>query len=428
MNKEILDLFKMMEVTKNVKREELIPAICDAIEEASKKGVNAGQDVHVEISPTTGDISMKARKTVVPAVSDPLTEIDLAHARLYKDDPQVGDLIDVLVDPSTIGRIASLAVRQRVHEFLSAIESRRLIEAYSDQVGQLVSGKVIGTERGLMTIDIGDNTEAKLPRKEQIKGEFLEKGSRHMFLLKRVGAIDDSNPNNAKGQRPYVILSRADEDFVLALIGREVTELIDGTVSIVNVARNPGSRTKVLVASEDPKVDPVGCCVGIRGSRVKALSMELKKEKVDFIKWTDNLEDLLQECFKVKVYNVRIDEYKKVIYFDVAKADAGRVIGMHGDNLNLTQDLLGYHLKVNVFEGADSEVSEADKTNAAAAELMSAGIPEDLVVRLMAMGCTSLEALRDPATRDYLSSAVDADGSPIFSAEEVDGAIAVANR
>ncbi|MCR5183846.1 MAG: transcription termination factor NusA [Opitutales bacterium] len=428
MNKEILDLFKMMEDTKKVKREELIPAICDAILEASKKGVNAGQDVTVSISPVTGDISMKALKTVVEAVSDPLREIDLRHARLHVDDPKLGDCVPVSIDPETLGRISSQTVRQRLKEFLGKIETRRLVETYSEQVGQLISGIVIGDDRGTITVDIGNNTEAKLPRKERVKGETLIKGSRHMFLLKRVGSIDEKADDKNDTQRKYLILSRADEDFVLALVSREVTEMADGTISIVNVARKPGSRTKILVASEDPNLDPVGCCVGIRGSRVKALGMELGKEKVDFVKWTDDVEKLLCECFKVNVYNVQVDEAKRVVSFGVTKEDAARVIGQRGENLNLTQNLLGYHLKVNVFASSDQGVSEADKTNAAVAELVAAGIPEDLVIRLMSVGYTSLEGLREPGTDKNLASSCNERGEPLFTQEEIDGVIVVANR
>lgn len=429
MNKEILDLFKTMETAKNISREELIPVICGAIEEGARRGVNAGQEVKVTISPSTGDISMKAMKTVVAAVSDPLVEIDLDHARLHVENPQIGSLVEISVDPSTIGRISASFVRQRLREFLKTVESRRLIDAYQDQVGQLISGKVIGVERGTTTVDIGDNTEAKLPSKEQIRSERLEKGSRHMFLLKRVGAVDESKSGSGdKSLHPHVILSRADEDFVVALIGREVTELIDGTISIINVARRPGTRTKVLVAADDPKIDPVGCCVGVRGARVKALSLELGKEKVDFIKWSENLDELLHECFKTKIYNVQVNEAKNTIFFEVDKADAGRVIGPRGDNLNLTQELLGYHLKVNVFDGGNTGISEADKANAAAAELMSVGLPQDLVIRLMSVGCTSLEALREPETRNYLLSLKDDSDVHLFATEEIDGAIEAANR
>ncbi|HKB91451.1 MAG TPA: transcription termination factor NusA, partial [Opitutaceae bacterium] len=271
MSSEILSVLEYMEKEKGIGRADMIAAIVNAIKGAAQKGVNSGQELKIDINPRNGQLSAWSLLKVVDSVSDPRVEIHIEKAQALKPGAQIGEFIERAIDPSYLGRIAAQTARQAIMQRLRQFEKERIYDDFKDLVGDIVSGTVRRRERNDLFIDLG-KAEAMLPGKEQVPGEEYAPGERIRCLLMSI----DSTPRG-----PELILSRASSRFVRRLFEVEVTEIADGTVKIEAFAREPGYRTKIAVSTSDPKVDPVGACVGARGARVKSIVRELGGEKID---------------------------------------------------------------------------------------------------------------------------------------------------
>ncbi|MGA2053568.1 MAG: transcription termination/antitermination protein NusA, partial [Opitutales bacterium] len=237
MSNEILSVLEYMEKEKGITRDDMIAAITQAIRSAATKGVNAGQDLRIEINPKTGQLKAWSSFKVVDSLSDPLTEIHIEKAHLYATDPKVGDLIQKEIDPSHLGRIAAQTARQAIMQRVRQFEKDRIYEEYKDLVGDIVTGTVRRRERGDLMVELG-KAEALLPPRECIPGENYAPGERIRCLLLNI-------ENTTRG--PEIILSRASIKFVRRLFELEVAEITDGTVIIEAMAREPGYRTKISV-------------------------------------------------------------------------------------------------------------------------------------------------------------------------------------
>ena len=251
MNNEIISVFEYLEKEKGVSRERLIPVISEAIRNASEKGVNAGQKLKIDIDPRSGDIRASVLLTVVDSVSDPKTEIHVKQAALYSRDPQLGDVVEKEITLANLGRIVAQTVQQTIIQWIRQDEKERLYSTYKDQVGTLVTGTIRRRERGDFIVELG-KAEATLPRKETCYNEDFQVGDHITCLLKKL----DTTPRG-----PEIILSRTDPLLVRRMLEREVTEISDGSVTIVGLARDAGNRTKIAVDAADPKIVPVGACV-----------------------------------------------------------------------------------------------------------------------------------------------------------------------
>ena len=248
---EILSILEYMEKEKKIKREEMIESISSAIRNAAAKSMT-GYNLKIDINPKTGNLKAWALQTVTDSVADNATQIHIDKARLYKPDAQLGDVIEREVDLSDLGRIAAKNVYQSIIQKLRTIEKSRIFDAYKDSIGDIVPGTVRRREKGAYIVDLG-LTAAILPKRECIPGENYEPGDRIRSLLLEI----DNSPRG-----PEIILSRASFKFVKRLFELEVSEIAEKSVKIEAMAREPGYRTKIAVSTTDPRIDPVGECVG----------------------------------------------------------------------------------------------------------------------------------------------------------------------
>ncbi|MCP5530785.1 MAG: transcription termination factor NusA [Opitutaceae bacterium] len=341
MSSEILSVLEYMEKEKGIGRADMIATITNALKTAAQKGVNSGQELKIEINERNGQMHAWALLKVVDSVSDPKTEIHIEKAKGIAPGAQIGDIVEKEIDPSTLGRIAAQTARQAVMQRLRQFEKDRIYDDFKDQVGNVVTGTVRRRERGDLYIDLG-KAEAVMNSREQVPGEEYQPGERIRCLLLAI----DSTPRG-----PEIILSRSSPKFVRRLFELEVTEIADGTVKIEAFAREPGYRTKIAVTSTDPKVDPVGACVGARGARVKTIVRELGGEKIDIIRYFADPREMIIEALKPAVpRDIIIDEASHRILLKVATEDLAVAIGRKGQNARLTSRLIGWRLDIEEFK------------------------------------------------------------------------------
>ena len=341
MSSEILSVLEYMEKEKGIPRADMISTIVNAIKTAALKGVNSGQELKIDINPKNGQLNAWSLLKVVDSVSDSKLQIHVEKAQVFKPGAVIGDTIEKEVDPSYLGRIAAQTARQAIMQRLRAFEKERIYDDFKDSVGDIVSGTVRRRERNDLFIDLG-KAEAVMPGKEQVPGEEYAPGERIRCILLEI-------ENSSRG--PEIILSRASPKFVRRLFELEVTEIADGTVKIEAFAREPGYRTKIAVVSTDPKVDPVGACVGARGARVKSIVRELGGEKIDIIPYHADPKEMLIEALKPAVpREIILDEKSKRVLVRVVNDDLAVAIGRKGQNARLTSRLVGWRLDIEEFK------------------------------------------------------------------------------
>lgn len=390
MSQEILSVLEYMEKEKGIPRDEMISAISNAIRTAAARGVNAGQELRIEINPRNGQLKAWAILEVVDSVSDPLTQIHIEKARQLSPEAEIGLFIEREVDPEHLGRIAAQTARQTIMQRLRQFEKERIYDDYKDNVGDIVTGVVRRRDRGDLIVDLG-KAEAILPPRERVPGEDYSPGERMRCLLLNI---------EPTGRGPELILSRASVRFVRRLFELEVAEIQDGTVVIEAIAREPGYRTKIAVSSKDPKVDPVGACVGARGARVKSIVRELGGEKIDIVKYSADPLELLHEAIKpAEPLNINVDELHHRIYFEVSEENLSIAIGRRGQNARLTSRLLGW--KLDIAKQQQVKVGFGDKMREAIKGWEGVvGISDELAAFLVQHGLVSPEAFEGVEAKD----------------------------
>ncbi|MBI5382876.1 MAG: transcription termination/antitermination protein NusA [Opitutae bacterium] len=387
MSSEILSVLEYMEKEKGISRVDMIATIANALKTAAQKGVNSGQELKIEINPKNGALKAWAVLKVVDSVSNPKQEIHVEKAQAVKPGAVLGELLEKEIDPSTLGRIAAQTARQAVMQRIRQFEKDRIYDDFKDMVGNIVTGTVRRRERGDIFIDLG-KAEALLPSKEQVPGEEYQAGDRIRCLLLSI----DSTPRG-----PEIILSRGSPKFVRRLFELEVTEIADGTVKIEAFAREPGYRTKIAVISSDPKVDPVGACVGARGARVKTIVRELGGEKIDIIKHFADPREMVIEALKPAVpREITIDDKTHRILLKVAAEDLAIAIGRKGQNARLTSRLIGWRLDIEEFRA----VGDDPRGTAIAALSHRYGFDPEVAARLVDMGINSPAAFEGVEAED----------------------------
>jgi len=403
MSSEILSVLEYMEKEKGIPRADMISTIINAIKTAALKGVNSGQEIKIEINPKNGQLKAWSILKVVDSVADPKLQIHVEKAQVFKAGAVIGDTIEREIDPSYLGRIAAQTARQAIMQRLRAFEKERIYDDFKDSVGDIVSGTVRRRERNDLFIDLG-KAEAVMPGKEQVPGEEYAPGERIRCILLEI-------ENSSRG--PEIILSRASPKFVRRLFELEVTEIADGTVKIEAFAREPGYRTKIAVTSTDPKVDPVGACVGARGARVKSIVRELGGEKIDIIPYHADTKEMLIEALKPAVpREIILDEKNKRMLVRVVNDDLAVAIGRKGQNARLTSRLVGWRLDIEEFK-----TTAADPRAQAIGLLTSTfGFEVALAERLVANGINSPAAFEGVEAKDLMDAG--------FNEQEATGIIA----
>jgi N utilization substance protein A len=405
MNAEFIAMIEYLEKEKGIKRDVLIEAVQSALLSAAKKSVEAGRNLEVVMDPKTGEIKARAQLIAVEKVNNRHDEIALSKAKAVKADAKLGDEIWVDVTPKDLGRIGAQTARQAIMQRIRQAEKQMIYDEFRDRAGEIVSGIVRRFERQDVMIDLG-KFEAVMPNRERVQTEDYAIGD-------RVRAYVVAVENTARG--PEIVLSRSHPNFVRRLFETEVAEIGDRTVEIKAIAREAGHRTKVAVFSANEKVDPVGACVGMKGARVKNIVRELNNEKVDIIRWSSDVKELVMEALKpARLKSVTLNEAKKCVEVRVDNDQLSLAIGKRGQNARLTARLCGW--EINIAEDTSAKDAFVASVSGAAKQLMDAlGITEEVAQKLVAVGMNAVELITDVSAQDV----VDATGIDLAAAEEI---------
>ena len=350
MNRELIAVIDEIGRQKGIDKARVIGAIESALQTAAKKRFGQAENIQVEIDPKTGEISVVSKKIIVDTVANPKAEISLKEAREYDEGAEVGDEIGSLIEMDELGRIAAQTAKQVIFQKVREAEWEAVQNEYSTRQGDLVNGIILGMERRNFLVDLG-KTEAILPIQEQIPRETYRRGDRVKALLLEVRRT----PKDVQ-----VILSRSHPQFVAKMFELEVPEVGEKIVEIKSIVREPGDRTKIAVSSRDKAVDPVGACVGIKGSRVQAVVRELRGEKIDIITWTQDPRVFIAEALNpATIEKVGIDEEKKSALVVVADSQLSLAIGKNGQNVRLAARLTGW--KIDIISATEYEKEKAER-------------------------------------------------------------------
>jgi N utilization substance protein A len=333
-----------------IERDLVIEAMKEAVRAAAKKQFKSGEDIQVDWNSETG-IELSASKVVVDAVENPATELSIDEAReLAGDEVELGDALLLPLPMEELGRIAAQTAKQILFQKVRDAVRSNVYEQYIDKIGDLVNGYVKRFERGNIIVDLG-NLEAILPRSQQSRGEQWNQGERIRVVINNVS-------KESKG--PQVEVSRTSPELLLRLFEMEVPEIYDGTVVIKSAVREPGERAKIAVMSNERDVDPVGACVGMKGSRVQAIIRELRGEKIDIIEWSDEPSVFAANALSpAKVNQVRITDIEnRQMEVIVNEDQLSLAIGKRGQNVRLATKLVGWNIDIRSEEEIKREVTE----------------------------------------------------------------------
>ncbi len=350
MNAEFLDALRQIEKEKEIPLEVLLSAIEDALAAAYKKRYQASGSVRVRVSSTKGGFHVFCEKDVVEKVQNPHTEISLEEARAHNPEVVIGDTIEIEVTPEDFGRIAAQTAKQVVVQKIREEEKKRVYEEFSERIGEVMTGVVQRREQRNVIVNLG-KVDAILPPAEQVPTEPYRFNDRLRVYLYKI----ETTP---KG--PQVMVSRTHPSLIRRLFELEVPEIAEGIVEIKSVAREPGARTKVAVYSHDEKVDAMGACVGHRGTRVQSVVNELYGEKIDIVRWHENIEKFIAESLSpAKALSVTCDESTKTALVVMPDNQLSLAIGKAGQNVRLAARLTGWRIDIR---------SESQQARAAAGD------------------------------------------------------------
>ncbi len=333
---------------KNINPEVIIAAIEDAILTASKKYYKTGEDLRSRFNDESGEIEVFAVKQIVETIENDEVQISLAQARTLIPEAEVGQEIEFPKDTTVLGRIAAQTAKQVIFQKVREAERDNVFAEYQNRVGEVVNGIIKRQEMGDFVVDLG-RAEALLPRKEQSRAETYQPGDRTRVAIVRVLKA-------AKG--PQVIVSRTDPALLIKLFEMEVPEIYDGTVQIRGCVREAGERAKVAVISREKDVDPVGACVGMKGTRVQSIIRELRGEKIDIVEWSDDAVQFVEKALSpAKISRVTIvDEEQKIMEVVVEDKQLSLAIGKKGQNVRLAAKLVGWRIDIKSEEEKRQEV------------------------------------------------------------------------
>lgn len=368
MKRELMAVIEQVGREKGIDKYRVLAAVESALLTAAKKRYGNNENIQVQIDPETGEISIVSLKTIADQITDANAQISLEEARAIDGEAELGDEIGSLIDVEEFGRIAAQAAKQVICQKVREATWEAVEREYSKREGDLVHGIILGQERRNYLVEIG-KTEAVLPVHEQIPREVHRRGDRVRALLLEVRRT----PKDVQ-----VVLSRAHPQFVVKLFQLEVPEVTEKILEIKGVVREPGDRTKIAVFSRDKAVDPVGACVGIKGSRVQAIVRELKGEKIDIIPWTTDPRVFIGEALNpASIEKVGIDEEKKAALVVVADSQLSLAIGKNGQNVRLAAKLTGWKIDIiSVSEYEKEKLEREREIKAALAEETAAQLEQ----------------------------------------------------
>jgi N utilization substance protein A len=387
----ISDLTKILEQVsreKGVERDVLIDALEEAVRTAARKKLGNNYDLEINYNDELGEIEIFGFKEVVKEVNNENLEISLEDSHDIDPDAEMGDSLGIKMDTDELGRIAAQSAKQVIMQRLREAERNIVFDDFKDRKGEIIHGIVQRFDKGSIIVNLG-RAEAELPSKEQIPKETYRQGDRvraYLFDVKQFS------------RGPQVILSRTHPNFLSALFENEVPELSEGIVRIIQVSREPGSRAKIAVTSKDADVDPVGACVGMKGSRVQAVVQELRGEKIDIVTWDpDPAKYICNALAPAEIIRVIVDESNQSMEVVVADDQLSLAIGRKGQNVRLASKISGWRLDVT---------SESDYNNALKSiytELLSLdGVGEATATGLFQAGFRSVADIADAAVEELI--------------------------
>lgn len=343
----LIDTFKDFKETKNIDRTTLVSVIEDSFRSVLQKTYGSDENFDVIVNPDKGDFEIYRNRVVVEdgQLQNENAEISLSEAQQIDKDFEVGEEVSEKVEFAKFGRRAILTLRQTMASKILDLEHDNLYNKYVDKVGQIVSGEVYQVWKREMLLLDDEGNELLLPKNEQIPGDFFRKGETARAVVLRV---DNLNNN------PKIILSRTSPDFLRRLLEQEVPEINDGLITVQRIARIPGERAKIAVESYNERIDPVGACVGVKGSRIHGIVRELHNENIDVINYTNNIKLFIQRALSpASVSSISLDEEKKKAEVYLQPDQVSLAIGKNGDNIKLASMLTGY--TIDVFRELNGE-------------------------------------------------------------------------
>jgi len=386
MNKEILMVVDVVSNEKGVAKEIIFEAIEAALATATKKRHREDIEVRVAIDRETGSYDTFRQWEVMPdgeeVLEFPTRQIYLKDAAAKTPGIEVGGFVEEAMDSVEFGRIAAQTAKQVIVQKVREAERKQVIDAYKDRVGEMVSGVVKRVERGNVILDLGNNAEAFIPREDMIPREAVRAGDRLRAYLREV---------RAEARGPQLFLSRTAPELLIELFKIEVPEINEGMIEIINGARDPGSRAKIAVRAHDSRIDPIGACVGMRGSRVQAVSNELGGERVDIILWDENpAQFVINAMAPAEVASILVDEDAHSMDVAVAEDNLSQAIGRGGQNVKLASELAQWTLNVMSIEQAE-EKNEAEAQTLQVQLMEELDVDEEIAIILVQEGFSSVE-------------------------------------
>ncbi|MGB5432395.1 MAG: transcription termination factor NusA, partial [Acidimicrobiia bacterium] len=375
MDYNLLDALELLEREKGVPADTILDALANALVSAYKRTPGAAEEARVTIDADTGEI--------------------LVYGQELDED---GNVVEEWEDtPENFGRIAAQTAKQVIRQRLRDAKREQVYDIYEGREGDLITGIVQQSDHRYAILDLGD-AEAIMPSSERIPYERLERGNRVKGYILEV---------RGEGKGPQIVVSRSHPEFIRSLFELEVPELVDGDVEIRAIAREPGHRTKIAVASNDPNVDPVGACVGARGSRVRQVVNELRGEKVDIVEWRDDTEGFIAEALSpARVKDVRLDEDERTAEVVVPDHQLSLAIGKEGQNARLAARLSGYRIDIR-SESQDLGLDIEDEEDSLAAEAVEEAVVEEAVVEAVVEEAVVEAVLEEAVEEAVLEEAVE---------------------
>ena len=349
----LISNFAEFKELKNIDKSTMIGVLEDVFRHHLQKTYETDENFDVIINPERGDLEIWRNRIIVEddQVENPNQQIALSEARQLDSTYEVGEEVSDKIEMSTFGRRAVLSLRQNLASRILELEKANLFEKYSEKVGEIITGEVYQVwKKEILVLDDEDN-ELIMPKAEQIPSDFFRKGDTIKAIVSKV---------EMRNNNPVIILSRTAPEFLERLFEQEVPEIYDGLITIKKIVRIPGERAKVAVESYDDRIDPVGACVGMKGSRIYSIVKELRNENIDVVNWTSNTQLLIQRALNpAKISSIALDEAKKVASVYLKPSEVSLAIGKGGLNIRLASMLTGYD--IDVFRDIDEDDVNLDE-------------------------------------------------------------------
>ncbi len=395
-NLNLISNFAEFKELKNIDKSTMIEVLEDVFRHLLIKTYGTDENFDVIINPEKGDLEIWRNRTIVEddAVENPHQQISLSEARRMDETYEVGEEVADEIKLDSFGRRAVLSLRQNLASRILDLEKANLYAKYSEKVGEIINGEVYQVwKKEILVVDDDDN-ELVLPRSEQIPSDFFRKGDTIRAIVSRV---------EMKNNTPVIILSRTAPEFLERLFEQEVPEIFDGLITIKKIVRIPGERAKVAVESYDERIDPVGACVGMKGSRIYSIVRELKNENIDVVNYTSNTQLLIQRALNpAKISSITLDEEKKTASVYLKPSEVSLAIGKGGLNIRLANMLTGYDIDVY------REVEEED----VALEEFSDEIDQWIIDALKNIGCDTAKSVLEQSIEE-LAKCTDLEEEPV---------------